>query len=212
MDRAYAPGGRRRLVEAVDAARRTGPVKIVLGAGRVPIDGWINTDIVWGHTPYFLDATVPWPVGNDTVDYVYGDDMIEHVTLEQARALFVHAFAALKPGGVLRLATPDVEAVARQYLENGELAQMGLRRNAELGRDLRHPVELLRQVYVGAEHYRGFIYDFDSLSAEMASAGFEVARVESGESEHAALRGLETRTHPAERATSLVVEGTKPAG
>ena len=209
INRAWPALGRRRFAAAFEAARAAGPVRIVIGAGKAPRAGWVNTDVVWQGTNY-LDATVAWPVPEGSIALVYGDDVIEHVTLPQARELFVHAFHALEPGGILRLATPDVEAVARQYLENGDLAQQGLERNREMGKPFVHPVELIREVFVGAKHYLGFCYDYASISAEMEKAGFQVRRVYSGQSEHPDLVDLEVRTHPAERATCLVVEGVKP--
>jgi predicted SAM-dependent methyltransferase len=210
LNRVHPTRGRRAFQQEFEQARRSGGlVKVIIGAGRKPLPGWINTDVVW-QVPAYLDATRPWPVPAGSVDLIYGDDVIEHVTLEQARLLFRHAFTALKPGGILRLATPDVEAVARQYLENGELARAGLERNRELGRTMRYPVELLREVYVGAQHYLGFIYDWESLSTEMSEAGFRTRRAAYGQSEHPDLVGLEVRMHPAEQATGLVVEGVKP--
>ena len=209
LDRGLQSAGERRFREAVASVPAGEPVRINIGAGRKPVAGWINTDVVWqGHL--YLDATLPWPVHPGSVDLVYADNVIEHVTKVQGREVFRHAFTALRPGGVFRLATPDVEAVARQYLDNGELARLGMERNRERGRDFDHPVELIRQVFVGAKHYLGFCYDFASLSTEMTAAGFVVTRVAAGDSDHPDLRGLEVRMHPAEEATSLIVEGRKP--
>jgi predicted SAM-dependent methyltransferase len=206
---AWRPGGRRAFQAAVERARATGVVKINLGSGGKPLDGWVNCDVVW-RAPTYLDATSPWPVPDASVDFVYADNVIEHLTLERGRRLFAYALTALRPGGVLRLATPDVEAVARQYLENGELARLGMERNREQGRDFVHAVQLVQQVFVGGKHYLGFCYDFAALSAEMQAAGFETRRQTAGQSDFPQLRGLEVRTHPAEVATELVVEGRKP--
>lgn len=187
------------------------PVKITIGSGLKPLDGWINTDVVWRGGAY-LDATQSWPIPAGSVDFIYADNVIEHLTLPQGRLAFKHAFDALKPNGVIRLATPDVEAVARQYLENGELAEQGMARNRELGRtDFYHPVQLIQQIFVGHKHYLGFCYDFASISLEMGRVGFDVHRVASGHSDYPELKGLEARQHPAERATGLIVEGVKPA-
>lgn len=190
-------------------ASTTGTVKVNIGSGGKPLSGWINTDVVWKAHSY-LDATKPWPIPQASVDFIYADNVIEHITLENGRNLFRNSFIALKPGGVIRLATPDVESVARQYLENGELARQGIERNREKGRDFKYPVQLLWQVYVGAKHYLGFCYDYQSISEEMAAAGFGVARQRAGVSEYPALRNLEQRMHPAEEATALIVEGVKP--
>lgn len=209
-DRALRPAKKRRFLEDFERARAAGLVKVNIGSGGKPIDGWINCDVVWRADSY-LDATRPWPVPDGSVDVIYADNVIEHVPLEAGRLVFRHAFAALAPGGVFRLATPDVESVARQYLENGELARLGLERNREKGRDFVYPVQLMYQVYVGAKHYLGFCYDYQSISAEMEAAGFEVMRVPAGKSDHRDLVGLEARMHPAEEATALIVEGRKPA-
>lgn len=200
---------RRRLVTEVARARTEGLVQVNVGAGRRGLPDWINTDIAWP-CPAHLDATQRWPVPAGSVDFVYGDNVIEHLTLAQGRDLMRHAYVALAPGGVIRLATPDVEASARSYLENGELARLGMARNAELGNTMDHPVQLLAEVYVGAEHYRGFCYDYAALAAELRAVGFEVERCVAGDSNHPELKGLEHRMHPAEVSTQLCVEGTKP--
>ncbi|SDS00578.1 Predicted SAM-depedendent methyltransferase [Friedmanniella luteola] len=215
-------GSRRRVYDAVLLSRRrhrfqselararaAGPVRINVGAGRRALPGWVNTDISWRCAAH-LDVVRPWPVPAGSVDLVHGDNVIEHLTLEQGRVLLREAFRALAPGGVIRLSTPDVEASARSYLENGELARLGMARNAELGNVLTHPVQLLSEVYVGAEHYRGFCYDYAALAAEMRAVGFEVERRVAGDSHHPDLKGLEHRMHPAEVATQLCVEGTRP--
>jgi predicted SAM-dependent methyltransferase len=209
LSRVLRPARQRAFQQQVQAARAAGPVRVTIGAGRKPVPGWINTDIVWQADAY-LDITRPWPVPDGSIDFIYADNVIEHVTLDLGRAVFRHAYAALRPGGVFRLATPDVEAVARQYLENGELARAGMERNRELGKNFVHPVELIRETFVGAKHYLGFCYDLASISAEMSAVGFEVERVPAGKSEHPELTGLEVRMHPAEQATALIVEGRKP--
>lgn len=210
ITRVWRPLGSARFRAAAQAAGQTGTVKINIGSGREPVPGWVNTDIVWQGRLY-LDALNPWPVEPGSVEFIYADNVIEHIPLRDANAFMRNAFEALRPGGVMRLATPDVEAIAKQYLENGDSARAGLERNRELGNPMEYPVELLRQVYVGAKHYLGFCYDYASLSAEMNRAGFDTKRVATGESEHPELAGLEARTHAAEAATQLVVEGVKPS-
>ena len=209
LTRVRRPAGERAFQVAADKAIAEGSLRVNIGSGGKPLAGWLNCDVVW-RVNAFLDATRPWPLPDGSVDFIYADNVIEHIPLRLGRDLFRHAFAALKPGGVFRLATPDVEAVARQYLENGELAELGMQRNREKGRDFDHPVQLLQQVFVGAKHYLGFCYDFDSLSREMQAAGYQTRRQNAGVSDHADLVGLEARLHPAEEATVLIVEGRKP--
>jgi predicted SAM-dependent methyltransferase len=201
------PLGRRRFARAVVSAPK--PLTIHIGSGNRRLPGWVNTDVTWNAQAY-LDATQPWPVPPGSVSLVFADNMIEHISLALGREFLGHAYEALAPGGLLRVATPDVERVARQYLENGELARAGLERHRERGRDLNYPVELLFQVFTQHGHHKGFLYDFASLGAEMRAVGFEVTRREAGDSSDPDLGGLEARLHPAEVATTLIVEGRKP--
>ena len=165
------------------------------------------------HARNYLDVTQPWPVPDGFTDLVYADNVIEHIPPHAGSDAFVHAFRALTSGGVFGLATPDIEAVTRQHLEGGESAALGMERNREKGRHFVHRVQLIRliqQVFVGAQHYLGFSYDYAALSTEMEAAGFEVNRRQPRNSEAAKMTGLEARTHPAERLTVLIVEGRKP--
>jgi predicted SAM-dependent methyltransferase len=205
LNKALAPIGARRLQAALGRRR---PVKLNIGCGAMRLPGWVNTDVTWRPSMY-LDITRPWPIADDSVDAIYADNVIEHLTLVAARVVFREAHRVLKVGAVFRLATPDVERVARAYLENGELARAGIARNREKGRDLRYPVELLRTVFAEEGHHLGFCYDFESISTEMSEAGFTVERVEAGCSTWPDLVGLETRMALAEAATALIVEGTK---
>ncbi|MHA3704933.1 class I SAM-dependent methyltransferase [Jatrophihabitans sp. YIM 134969] len=210
LDRAHRPVGERAFLTAFEQARAAGLVKVNIGSGRKPVDGWINTDVVrQGHI--YLDGLQRWPIPEASVDFVYADNVIEHIPLPDTPAFLRNAFTAMKPGAVIRLATPDVEAVARQYLENGELARLGMERNAERGRPMKYPVQLIQNVFVGAQHYLGFCHDFHSLSTELAEAGFvNIIRSEAGLSDVPEMHGLEVRAHPAEIATQLVVEAVKP--
>lgn len=210
LDRLHRPIGERAFVAAFEQARAAGPVRVNVGSGGNPVAGWINTDVVrQGHI--YLDATLPWSIPDDSVDFVYADNVIEHIPLAATPAFFRNTFAAMKPGAAIRLATPDVEAVARQYLENGELARLGMERNAERGRPMKYPVQLIQTVFVNAKHYLGFCHDYHSLTSEMAAQGFvDMRRGEAGRSDIPEFDGLETRGHPAEIATQLIVEGFKP--
>ena len=101
----------RRVISVTDP-----PYRLELGAGGGLREGWISTD-VWRRARYHLDATGSWPFPPGSVSHVYGDNMIEHVPLDGARALFREAMtAASQPGGRIRLVTPDVERCAEAYL------------------------------------------------------------------------------------------------
>lgn len=202
-----APLLSRRFQHAVAAA--PGLVKVNVGAGNAHLDGWINTDVAW-RLPMYLDLTRPWPVPPESIDRIYGDNVIEHFPLPVARAVLRHCLVALKPGGGLRLATPDVERTARAYLEDPALTAAHLDRHRRHGYPAEHPVDMLRVTYAYHGHHRGYCFDWAALSAELAAVGFTgICRREAGESDDPDFRGLEHRHEPTEAATELIVEARK---
>lgn len=199
--------GEARLRAAI--ADQAGPVKVSFGAGTVDLPGWIDTDHTW-RAEHCLDVTRPWPVPSGSIDFVYADQVIEHFPLHVGRAVLRHAFDALAPGGLIRLATPDVERTARLYLAGGATAAGHLARHRRRGYAAEHPVDLLRVTF--SENGHDFCYDLASLTAELERAGFvDVRRHEVGESDLPEFRSLESRADPTEVATTLVVEARRPA-
>jgi predicted SAM-dependent methyltransferase len=186
------------------------PYRVELGARATRREGWIPTDI-WWRARYHLDATGPWPFAPGSVSHVYGDNMIEHVPIDGARALFRHAVKAMRPGGRIRLVTPDVERCARVYLERGDLARAQLEAHRGAGTRIEHYVDILRAVFVEYEHYRGYVWDFESLANELDAAGFTtIERCELENSADPVLCGLESRVLPVDRVTMLTVEARRP--
>jgi predicted SAM-dependent methyltransferase len=138
---------------------------------------------------------------------VFADNMIEHVSLARGRAFLQHAHRAMRPGGTLRLTTPDVAAAVRLYLgedEAGATAVLGMYRDE--GRVSEHAVDLLRVPFAEHGHHVGYLYDEASLSAELKRAGFHaIRRCATGESVNPELRDLENRTN-AESFIQLILE------
>ena len=204
-----APVLSRRFRRAV--ANSPSPVKVNVGAGTVPMPGWINTDVLW-RSEMYLDLTRPWPVPAGSIDRIYGDNVIEHFLLENARDVLRYCYQALRPGGAIRLATPDLERTARAYLHDLELTSAHLDRHRRAGYPAEHPADMLRVTYAYHGHHEGYIFDWDALSAELARAGFtDVRRFEVGQSDDPEFKGLETRSEPTDAATELIVEGRKEA-
>ena len=210
MGFAKRPGQRRRLRDAIRRASESGAVNISVGGGQIELPGWINTDIVWW-ADHYLDVTAPWPVAAGSVDAIYGDNMIEHLSMAQARVALTNMRRALKPGGVLRLATPDLESTARAYLDDDDLAERHLDRHRRHGFDTYHRADLLRITYVLHGHHLGYIYDEAALRSELERAGFGlVNRCRAGASSSPVLEGLEQRKEQSESETELILEAFAP--
>lgn len=55
-------------------------------------------------------------IENNTVDVIYASHLIAYFSKEQGAKLMHEWFLKLKPGGTLRIATPDIEVIATLYL------------------------------------------------------------------------------------------------
>jgi SAM-dependent methyltransferase len=89
-----------------------------LGCGsRYHLD-WINIDIS-AHEPYVqsydLRRGIPYP--DNTFDLVYHSHLLEHFPRNEAHLFLKECQRVLKVGGVLRVVVPNLEEIARLYLQ-----------------------------------------------------------------------------------------------
>lgn len=83
--------------------------------------GWVNAD----HRPSSPDVLKVnlldrLPFATDCFDVVYHAQFIEHLSISDAISFTEECYRILKPGGVLRIVTPDLENQAREYLRQLE--------------------------------------------------------------------------------------------
>jgi predicted SAM-dependent methyltransferase len=88
-----------------------------LGCGNQICPGWINIDIVrTGPSVVAHDLSTGIPLPNASCEVVYHSHVLEHLKRPDAQFFMRECFRVLKPGGILRVAVPDLEQVCRQYL------------------------------------------------------------------------------------------------
>lgn len=73
---------------------------------------WIRADGVVRH-----DLRKPLPFADATFDVAYSSHVLEHLPPAAGAALLTEIRRVIKPGGVLRTVVPDLERIARDYLE-----------------------------------------------------------------------------------------------
>lgn len=185
------PLAKARFRQALADADR--PYRLEIG-GHTPREGWIVTNVN-AVTRLYLDATKRWPFADKSVEIVYSDNVIEHLTLEAGRAMLRESHRCLGPGGTIRIVTPDLRAHVEMYL-SGEAAMTSAAalHYRDLGLEVEHPIDLVRIPIASFGHHQGYLYDFDTLAAELRRAGFSnVTRRALGTSDHSALQGLDIR-------------------
>lgn len=92
-----------------------------LGCGGRWHKDWTNVDFVSNDENVIAhNLNEGTPFENDSFDVVYHSHVLEHFTKEKAILFIQECYRVLKPGGILRLAVPDLEQIARLYLQKLE--------------------------------------------------------------------------------------------
>lgn len=201
-------GVRRRTVEA--HLTSTQEPRLHIGAGPKRLEGWLNSDLISGDV--YLDLGRPLPLPEASMAFVFGEHVIGSLSEAVGAALMREAHRVLRPGGVLRLTTPDLAKLISLYRDENPVVDRDdfIRFLGEVtGKPDRRPAQMLNDLLrLWGIRYT---YDEEDLVAKLCEAGFdEVQRVEPGESRHAALRGVERHGEAwVNRAEGLCVEATR---
>ncbi len=193
--------------------------KLNLGAGNNPIKGWFNTDlhpIRWDVA--YMDSRKEFPFPEESFNYILGEHLIEHLTLEEGQSMLQECFFTLKNGGKLRLSTPDLRFITNLYTptsENEEYIRSVTNRflPSLVGKSDYRPLFVINNAFYNFEHK--FLYDEGLLREMFEYAGFKnIQRFIYGQSEDPHLLNIEMHSKGVgikgiSEIESLVLEGTK---
>lgn len=197
-----------------------------VGCGTNATPGWVNLDnsstVKMARTPLafllsgpradfakaVVERGVRWADAsrlkftNSSVDVIYSSHMVEHMSRYKVDAFIKEAKRVLKPGGVLRLALPDLKLIVDEYLHTGD-ADRFMDRTL-----LSSPLDTLSQrvsaAISGTRHHL-WMYDGASLKSLLEHHGFKsVTVLEAGETTIPDANGLNLREREEE---SVYVEG-----
>jgi predicted SAM-dependent methyltransferase len=156
--------------------------KLHLGCGTNRLAGWLNVGIP-GDIAH--DLRKPLPIPDGSVRFIYSEHFIEHITPDEALIFFRECRRVLAPSGVMRVSTPDLRALASEYLAG---------RASSFSDEFWQPATPCRMLNEALRLWgHQFVYDFDELDALLRKAGFTAKRVAWHESESLELRDLEFR-------------------
>lgn len=134
-------------------------IRLQLGCCDRKMPGFINVDIRGDQNPDVeCDISQINSMFKD-VDLIYSSHVLEHFKRDEFMNVLREWYKTLKPGGVLRLSVPCIEALCKEYLETGVLNRM-----------------LLGLLYgdQGSEYsYHYHIWDYKTLSKDLKDVGFK---------------------------------------
>src|SRR5947209_9058019 len=180
-------------------------VCVHVGSGGHHIDGWINVDFdYFPPLDLIADAGRSLPLASDSVDRIHSEDFIEHIDLDAGARFLAEAFRVLRPGGIMRLLTPDLRALVEQVYIDRQPRHL---RWCGVYLDAHGPCEALNMhLRINGEHR--FIYDEELLRGVLKDVGFSpVRRVRWNRSPDRYLRYLDLRDF----GLNLFLECVKPS-
>lgn len=168
-------------------------VRINLGSGHWKLPGWVNVDLDRESRPdVCADLSVALPFRDGCADYMHTEDFIDQLDLPRARDFLRECHRILRPGGVLRVLTPDVEQLARMYLHDPEGLKTLWRDHVGVPLDYGTAAEILNVGMRFAGHT--FLYDAETFAALAADCGFRAERVAYRQSAHEPLTQVDLRS------------------
>ena len=146
-------------------------IKLNLGCFYKKMYGFINIDARADVLPDVIDDMCKLEkFENNSVDLIYSCHSFEHLDREMGKKTLKRWYDVLKPGGILRLATPDFEKIAAHYL---------------LYRDLKWLSHALNGSQYHEYDMHLMIYDEILLTEVLIEAGFKnIHRYDHNKTEH----------------------------
>ncbi|OGA54331.1 MAG: hypothetical protein A3G25_09985 [Betaproteobacteria bacterium RIFCSPLOWO2_12_FULL_63_13] len=150
-----------------------------LGSGPHCRKGYTNIDFFG--TPgidYGADLRRPLKISDGTVDGIFCEHVLEHLTYAEVSRLLGECYRVMKPGSVLRVIVPDVSLFVQHYSEgdNGWFERwetLMFIQSADAARASRRLVSPMQAVsFVTQEYGHVSAWDFETLSIYLTNSGF----------------------------------------
>jgi predicted SAM-dependent methyltransferase len=167
--------------------------KLQIGSGRNPLKGWLNTGISlresWSGV--YMDAGKAFPLPDSSFEFVFSEHLFEHLSYLQGINMLKECYRVLKPGGTIRIATPDLRFLIGLYQNPEEpIHKEYIEYSAKKGGLPTTSVFVINRFHTAWGHQ--IIYDKETLTKLLIDTGFKnVVSCEVGKSQHKVLNGVE---------------------
>lgn len=175
----------------------TSPLRLHVGSGAQPKEGWVNIDLLGDPIDLAWNLARGIPFSDGSADAIFHEHLFEHIPLRAGLGLMDECFRVLRPGGILRVGVPDAGELLRSYAGDGSYLE-----SIHPGR----PTRLLGAQELFYWHRHTTMYDEETLALVFRAGGFpDPKRCDFGQTELDSAPDTETR-----RDESLYMEAVKP--
>ena len=126
---------------------------------------------------HYGDVINGLPIGPGSASAVYCSHVLEHLALNECRQTLQNVYRYLAPGGTFRAVLPDLEWLARSYLDSNDMdAASRFMRDSDLGVQSQQSGigGGLRRLFGRSAHL--WMWDYKNLERELQSVGFSAVR------------------------------------
>ena len=182
----------RRIAENSDS------LKLHLGSGSQPKDGWLNVDLAGDPIDLAWNLAQGLPFRDSSIDAIFHEHLLEHIPLQAGVSVMDESFRVLKPGGILRIGVPDAGELLKSYVGDGERIEA-----IHPGR----PTRMLAVQELFYWHRHTTMYDEETLALMFRAGGFPSPAARAfGDTDLETAPDTERR-----RAETLYMEAVKPS-
>jgi predicted SAM-dependent methyltransferase len=155
--------------------------KLQIGCQSHPMSSWLNVDLEPKNDSIaIMDATKPFPLPDNTFDFVFTEHMFEHISFNQGEYMLKECYRVMKKGSKIRISTPNLKFLIELYGQNKNEVQ---KRYVEYSRKyFKHNEPLLDSVIINnyvRDWGHQFIHDEESLTYLLKKAGFTSIKFQS---------------------------------
>lgn len=185
---------------------KKGLSKLHLGCGTKYFEDWINIDNNSDNNIQRLDINFdlrnPLPFNENSVDYIFNEHFLEHLTVEESRRALLDFRRVLKPTGKIRIAVPGLEGVLNLY-NDPNWKEAPVMKTFGFDKIIKTRAEMLNINFRAWGHK--WLYDREELERRLKECGFgNIKFCKIRESSDPNLQNLETRDE-----SDLIAEAKK---